>query len=161
MTFVSRLTGLLLIIAFLAACNSGEKAVEDKHVFLLDSLTGASLVVEDVIKQSGINKKGYVVIIPDKSGSAVGEAKMLKGEFYKKGVMAVHILNIDPTADLLRTDVITIENATIICLPSGSKLHLTEGGQYGLLLLNALKNGACFVVNDKETGQVLANETKP
>ena len=161
MTFISKLTGLLLIIVFLAGCNSGENTRGNKQVFLLDDFASVSLLVEDVIEYSDINAKGFVVIIPDKSEAAVKQANKMKQEFYKKEIMAVHILNINPAADLLRTDVITIENAKIICLPGRSKLDLSKNNQYGVSLLNALKNDAFIVVNNKETEQVFANAIKP
>jgi len=161
MAFVSKLTGLLLTIVFLAGCNSGENTRGDKQVFLLDDLASVSLVVEDVIEQSGIKKKGYVVIIPDQSESAKKNAKKLRQEFYKKEIMAVHILSINPAADLLRTDVITIENARIICLLGRSKVDLSKNNQYEVSLLNALKNDAFVVVNNKETEQVFANAISP
>ena len=154
MAFVSKLTGLLLTIVFLAGCNSGENTRGDKQVFLLDDFASVSLVVEDVIEQSGIKKKGYVAIIPDQSESAKKNAKKLRQEFYKKEIMAVHILSINPAADLLRTDVITIENARIICLLNW---EIPADGQEQLekSLSNTVKAGSCFVVNNKETEQTL------
>lgn len=154
MTFMSKLTGLLLIIVFLAGCDSGEKTKENKQLFLLDDPNGIGLLVEDVIEQSGIKKKGFVVIIPVQSESAVKQAERIKQEFYKQGIMAVHILDVDPKASLQRTDILTIENARIICLLDW-KVPINEQGQFEESLSKAVKKGSCFVVNNEETERLL------
>jgi hypothetical protein len=161
MTSVLKLTGLFLIVVFLAACNSGEKTAVGKHVFLLDDFNKAGMLVEAVTEQSGVNKKGYVVIVAGKSGRAVEQAKRMKQEFYKKGIMAVHVLNVDANTNLLRTDVITIENAKIISLPGSCKVDLSGNNQFGLSLFNAFKNNAFIIAGNKETEQVFANADKP
>jgi len=155
------ITGILLLTFVLSECSSGAGKKDHTQVFLLDNIAKVDLVIEDVIEQSEIKKEGFVVILPGQSKKALKSAVVLQQKFYKQGIMGVHILSIDSKANLLKTDVITIENAKIICLPIGSNKSLDENSKFGISLLKAMKNGAFIVVNNKETEQVFANAIEP
>ena len=160
-----KITGNLLLfvnlIILISACNhsstkdSFEKNGSGKisqQVFLIGNGSNSKWTISDMIEKSGIRKGGYVVIIPTSFIASDSNANVLKQDFYKQKIMAVHILEFPlysstgvSQTTIKNTDVLSIENASIICLLNGKKnkfMKLANNTRIKKSLLKAKKNGA-------------------
>ena len=155
LSLLSKIGALLFLIIFLCGCNSQEKTLVHKQVFLMGETDDFRMVIADVIEQSEIRKGGYVVIIPSSTRNNNAEVTKLKKVFYNLEIMAVHILNINPKSILKKTEILTIENANIICLVGEDGKYLKKKSLLKTPLVNALNNNTCFVVSNKESEQQL------
>ena len=143
------------MFTLLVGCNSKDRVIEDKQVFKIGENIDFSTVIADAIEQSKIRKKGYVVIIPSQQKKYTKEANIIMQEFYRKEIMAVHILNLNTKEPLKKTEILTIENATIICLIGNGSMQINNKSYLKIPLVNALKKNTRFVVSNKEIEQQL------
>ncbi|OQX73379.1 MAG: hypothetical protein B6D64_13905 [Bacteroidetes bacterium 4484_276] len=142
--------GLIIIIS---ACNphserkdfgvNGSKII-DQQIFLIGNGPNSKRTIGDMIEKSGIRTGGYVVIIPTSFNAKDSTAWFLKKEFYNQKIMAVHILEFPPYSSK-NSDVLSIENASIICLLNGKKnkfMKLANNTRLKRSLTKAKENGA-------------------
>jgi hypothetical protein len=155
-------TKLLVPIAFsllLISCNSAsgpnherdkELRLQVKPVMLIENGSISKKDIGDMIDRSTIRRGGYVAII---STSLIAEDKKaihLRNLFYGRQIEAVHIINVEAHAVIKNTHVLTIENATILCLLDGDSEKFVQMAAYPVLksaILNAYKKGALVVMN--------------
>jgi len=150
--------GLIIIIS---ACNphserkdfgvNGSKII-DQQIFLIGNGPNSKRTIGDMIEKSGIRTGGYVVIIPTSFNAKDSTAWFLKKEFYNQKIMAVHILEFPPYSStgasqttIKNSDVLSIENASIICLLNGKKnkfMKLANNTRLKRSLTKAKENGA-------------------
>jgi len=149
------------LVTLISACNpnSKEKAFEknrpktiDQQVFLIGNGPNSRRTISDMIEKSGIRTGGYVVIIPTSFNAKDSTAWFLKKEFFNQKIMAVHILELPPYSSagatpvsIKNTDVLSIENASIICLLNGKKkkfIKLANNTRLKESLMKAKENGA-------------------
>jgi len=155
LNLLTKTGAFLFLITFFGACNSQDKTIVIKQVFLMNEADNLHTVIADAIDQSMIRKGGFVVIIPSQAKKDITKANNIKQNFYSQEIMAVHILNINPKATLKKTEILTIENAKIICLVGEDGMYLKEKSLLKTPLKNALNNNACFVVSNKKSEQKL------
>jgi cyanophycinase len=113
---------LILVISFLYGCSSDQskqtiEITEIQQTQKTALLTGYDFKLEKVdqlISKSDINRSGYVVIIPISPNNNNNKSKLLQEKFYAKQIVAVHILDLNDST-LKRSDMLTIENAKVIC----------------------------------------------
>ncbi len=127
----------LILIALISACSpiSKKKALDENNteiinqqVFLIGNGPNSKKTISDMIEKSGIRRGGFVVILPMPLNKPDSSAYSLQKEFYDQQIMAVHILDFDDNfqqdfsaISIKNSDVLAIENASIICLLSGRK----------------------------------------
>lgn len=155
LTVITKIAVLIFLTSFLGNCNSGHSIIEDKQVFLMGSTESFPMVITNAIKQSGIRKKGFVVIIPSQSDNNIKKANNIKQEFYRQEIMAVHILNLKLNKPLKKTEILAIENATIICLVNNANKQQNNKPLLEVSLKNAMNNNACLIVSNKKTEQTI------
>jgi hypothetical protein len=125
------------IIILISACNPASEKNEpeenetktiDQQLFLIGNGPNSRRTISDMIEKSGIRTGGYVVIIPTSFNVKDSTAWFLKKEFFNQKIMAVHILELPPYSSagatpvtIKNTDLLSIENASIICLLNGEK----------------------------------------
>ncbi len=154
-----KLTVVVLIIISIASCNSNDKVTSidkngiNQRVFLLENNNISDEIINELIEKSGIRKSGYVIIITPNDKNNTQTANNHKNKFYKQEIMAVHILKLDHNSILKKTEFLTIENASIICLLGNNK-QLTINTYLGKSLMNAVSNGSLIVLNGTKNKQL-------
>lgn len=145
-----------LLTLILLSCDSlsGPNYIRDrelrlqvKPVLLIENETITATDVVTIINKSTIRRGGYVAILPTSSGDKA--AGKLRNFFYNKHIEAVHIIKLEPQATIKNTDVLTIENATVLCLLDGDINNFVHSAGYSELksaILNAYKKGALLVL---------------
>ena len=115
--FMGKILVLFGIISFLIACNNNPYVKEyiEGEDFIFSHEADINEVVDAMIEISDIKKGGYVVLLPFSKGT-MNETKKLKRIFYKHNIIAIHILENINDKTIKNTDVLTIENAGIICI---------------------------------------------
>lgn len=160
LTDLIKLAGLTLLIVFISSCNFGSKnnsinKIENdqtqKQAFLIENSPISKETISEMIEKSGIRKGGYVVIITSPFDDAKSIANNLKQKFYIQELTAVHIFNFEPDSSVKKTELLAIENASIICVLDGNKNNFIKLANNSLLkkpLLNAYNNG-CLVAGNR------------
>ena len=156
---VQKLLGLAVFLMLVTACNtevaqttSNETEQPGNQVLLIGNEPNLKEVVSEMIDKSGIRNGGYVVIIPTSFQASDAAAKSLTKEFNRQGIVAVHNLVFlpdfpkeSPRTIIKKTDVIAIENASIICLLHGNRykfMKLANETRLKEALHNAKEKGA-------------------
>ena len=155
---------LVSLIILISACNSSsnKEGVNEsgsgninQQIFLLGNGPYLKNTIYDIIDKSGIKRGGYVVILPMPSNKPDSSAHTLQKEFYNQQIKAVHILDFDDNfqqdisaLSIKNSDVLAIENASVICLLSGRKnkfMSLANNSRLKKALQNAKAKGALIV----------------
>lgn len=123
---------LIIILTHLTlSCDSNEKNILSKYITdngyvqfkttndLLDNISG-------LIELSELRKGGYVVIISTDKNSNNLEANKITKRFYSKQSTAIHILNFKFKSDYKKTDKLSIENASLICILVDENTQITK-----------------------------------
>ncbi|OFY47418.1 MAG: hypothetical protein A2W85_01780 [Bacteroidetes bacterium GWF2_41_31] len=129
-----------------------ELRLQIKPVLLIENESISQKDIAAMINSSTIRKGGYVAIIPTSAIAEDQNANKLSDLFYNQKVEAVHILIFKPQSAIMNTDVLTIENATILCLLDGDTENFVGMAAYPVLksaILNAYKKGTLLVMNGK------------
>lgn len=157
----NRVLIFIALVTFISTCNSTHekkpvKVSEAENInqqfFLIGNGPNSKRTIGDMIEKSGIRTGGYVVIIPTSFNAKDSTAWFLKKEFYNQKIMAVHILEFPPYSStgasqttIKNSDVLSIENASIICLLNGKKnkfMKLANNTRLKRSLTKAKENGA-------------------
>jgi hypothetical protein len=148
-------TFLLLLVS----CNSAsgpnlkkdrELRLQVKPVMLIENELLTRKDVVDMIDKSTIRRGGYVAIISTSLIPKDKKAINLQNLFYGRQIEAVHILNFESHTAVQNADVLTIENATILCLLDGDSEKFVQMADYPVLksaILKAYKKGTLVVMN--------------
>jgi hypothetical protein len=78
-------------------------------------------------------------------------ANELKNRFYFQEIMSVHILNINPKYRLKKSDIIMLENATIICIAGQNTKGFSTWAkkeEIKKFLNHAMNNGAILAAHE-------------
>ncbi len=151
---LTKFTGLVLIIVLITSCNSNNgdnsnKDMGNKQIFSIGNNPKSQAKISELIKLSGIREGGYVVIIPTSSKKNDPNAKGMKNGFNRQGIMGVHVLSIYPKTSIKKTEILTIENASILCLVGENPKQLLKNSQLKRSLIKAMENGTLIGVGGK------------
>jgi len=128
--------------------NGGKDKPAVKQVLLIGDGAYTKQSIDDLIKKSGIRRQGFVVIVPTSFLPNDEKARALQYEFYKRLVRAVHILNLNPKSNIENTDILAIENASVLCFIGGKRnefMNLANHTPLKSAILNAYDKGALIV----------------
>lgn len=157
--FLSKLLVSITLLFLLISCDSAtgpdfkkdkELRLQVKPVMLIENETISQKDISEMIDQSTIRRGGYVAILPTSWDSDNKRAINLQNHFYNRQIEAVHILYIDLNSPIRNTDLLTIENATILCILDGDIKKIVQMSSYPGLksaLLNAYQKGTLLVMN--------------
>ncbi|WP_372935234.1 hypothetical protein [Mariniphaga sediminis] len=157
--FLSKLLVSITLLFLLISCDSAtgpdfkkdkELRLQVKPVMLIENEFISQKDIGKLIDQSTIRRGGYVAIIPTSWDSDNKNAISLQNHFYNRQIEAVHILYIDLNSPIRNTDLLTIENATILCLLDGDVEKFIQMASYPVLktaILNAYQKGTLLVMN--------------
>ena len=124
--------------------NINQKKISN-HILISGDSSNLHDDIANMIVKSDIRGGGYVVIIPTPDLKKDNNGQAIKEGFYKQQVMAVHILDINPVSEIKNSEIIAIENATIVCL-AGNKSYklrrITKNKKVIDAFKTAYKNGA-------------------
>lgn len=139
----------LLVIVF-TSCNSsnGDSLEKSSQSFLFEKNNISRNDITDIIKKSNLKKGGYVIIIPTSFNVNDEQIKKIKHQFNRQHILAVHPLIFKPDLPIKNTDVIAIENASVICFTDGNTskfVNLINTSALKESFLKAKENGAVFV----------------
>ncbi|RLD61661.1 MAG: hypothetical protein DRJ05_02135 [Bacteroidetes bacterium] len=142
----------ILLLIFACSTSSRENGPKNdrsekiaQQVFLIGNGPNSKETIKDIIEKSGIRKGGYVVILPMTQNKQDSSAHFLQKEFYEQQIMAVHILGFYPDGIIENSDILSIENASIIYLLGGNRnkfMKLANKTPLKKSFLRAYKNGA-------------------
>ena len=102
-----------------------------------------SKIVKTTIDQSKIEQDGYVLILDFTSSSKEKMAKKTEKLFYNSQVNAVHILKVKPKSLFKNSDIVAIENATILYMIG------YKGRAYKNIATNTKLKNSLFKAKDK------------
>ncbi len=152
-----KVTGSILFIVSLillaSACSTSSREKEFKkqgleninqQAFLIGNGPNSKETIKDMIEKSKIRKGGYVVILPMTQNKQDSSAWFLQQEFYDQQIIAVHILYLLSDSSLKNTDVLAIENATILCFMGTGRnkfMKLANNTRLKKSLFKASENG--------------------
>ena len=124
-------------------------------------------IVGQVVKKSTVYQQGYVVIIDTRNSKNDKQANGVKKLFYKHAINAVHILKIEPSAQLKPSELLAIENATVVLLmPISRKMQpsLLKNSSLIKALKTAFQKGAFMAAKGNEfaklTGTIYYQQRK-
>ena len=151
---ILRKLGLFIFLALLACNSENQKAasgpeghddITEKKVFLIGHGPNSKEVIKELVNVSGLRKEGYIVILPSRFEKSDSSVYYLKHEFNEQHINAVHSLELKKGTKIQRTDILAIENASLICIMDGGKKGLIRFARDSILhnaLHNAYNNGA-------------------
>jgi len=157
--FSSSMLVAILFSILLLSCDSPsgpnykrdkEQRLRVKPVLLVEDELFTVNDVAELIDRSTIRRGGYVAILSTSLTTEDKAAIELRSQFYNKQIEAVHILYVKPHSAIKNTDVLTIENATVLCVLDGDISKFVPSAGYPDLksaILNAYKKGALLVLN--------------
>ncbi len=119
-----------------------------KQVFLIGDGAYTKQSIDELIKKSGIRRQGFVAIVPTSFLPNDENARALQNEFYNRLIRAVHILNLNPKSNIENTDILAIENASVLCFIDGKRnefMNLANHTTLKTAILNAYEKGAVIV----------------
>jgi len=128
--------------------NGGKDEPAVKQVFLIGDGAYTEQSIDELIKKSGIRRQGFVVIVPTSFLPNDGRARALQNEFYNRLISSVHILNLNPKSNIENTDILAIENASVLCFIGGKRnefMNLANHTTLKTAVLNAYEKGALIV----------------
>jgi len=118
------------------------------QLLLCGNEASISKIVKTTIGQTTIEQDGYVLILDFTSSTKEKTVKKLKDLYYKNQVNAVHILKVKPKSLFKNSDIIAIENATILYL-IGDKgrayKNIVTNTKLKNMLFKAKDNGSLIV----------------
>jgi len=122
-----------ILIVSLTSCNSNsDQSISQKSsdkgnsFFLMGNDYDPDITIDNIIDESELRLGGYVIIIPTSFNINNKTAIKLKKQFNEQQILAVHILNLNPKTKLKNTDIITFENASVICFVGGNRNQFVQ-----------------------------------
>ncbi len=161
-----RITQKFLVFALItylfAACNSentqtpsGKNEQLSSQFFLIGKGPYLKKTTCDIIEKSGIRKGGHVIILSMAENKLDSSAFFLQKQFGEQEIMAVHIFDFadriqkkPSPISLTNSEILAIENASIICIPDGNRnsfMKLANNTRLKKVLQNAKAKGVLIV----------------
>jgi cyanophycinase len=119
----------LLIASFCLGCvlqSSAQDRGEKGKLFIIGGGSRPSAMVDRMVKESGIDKEGYGIILPMSSSEPDSSAYYATRQFYKLGVTNVYGLNFTKGEDLKASKLDSITNAKLIYISGGDQNRFME-----------------------------------
>ncbi|MGK0286199.1 MAG: cyanophycinase [Salibacteraceae bacterium] len=114
-------------------------------LFIIGGGSRPSAMVERIVKESGIDKEGYGIVLPMSSSIPDSSAYYATKQFYKQGVTNVYELHFVKEEKLTASKLDSIRNAKLIYISGGDQnrfMAIVGGTKIETLIHEAYKKGA-------------------
>lgn len=141
----------LLFLTGIACQNNTKTSAEksskkpDGKLFIIGGGKKPDAMLRDLTEISGINKKGYTIVLPMSSSSPDSSGIWFKEDLKKVGASNIHIFNIQTEKEMTTKKLDSVKNAGLIYLTGGSQKRFMEIAHNTPLtkaIKTAYKNGA-------------------
>lgn len=125
----------------ICAQNSDPKG----KLFIIGGGSRPSAMVDRIVKESGIDKEGYGIVLPMSSSIPDSSAYYATKQFYKQGITNVYGLHFVKDEKLTASKLDSIRNAKLIYISGGDQnrfMDIVGGTKIETLIHDAYQNGA-------------------
>ncbi|WP_179008928.1 cyanophycinase [Winogradskyella forsetii] len=138
-----------LLIASLCLGCVLQSCAQDLNVkgklFIIGGGSRPASMVERIVKESGIDKEGYGIVLPMSSSEPDSSAYYATNQFYKLGVNNVYGLHFVKDEKIQRSKLDSIRNAKLIYISGGDQnrfMDVVAGTEIETIIHEAYKNGS-------------------
>ncbi|WP_179021007.1 cyanophycinase [Winogradskyella forsetii] len=138
-----------LLIASLCLGCVLQSCAQDLNVkgklFIIGGGSRPAAMVERIVKESGIDKEGYGIVLPMSSSEPDSSAYYATNQFYKLGVNNVYGLHFVKDEKIQRSKLDSIRNAKLIYISGGDQnrfMDVVVGTEIETIIHEAYKNGS-------------------
>ena len=125
--------------------SCGQNIDNKGKLFIIGGGSRPAAMVDRIVKESGIDKGGYGIVLPMSSSEPDTSAYYATNQFYKLGVDNVYGLNFTKDEELKASKLDSIKNAKLIYISGGDQnrfMAVVAGTEIETLILEAYKKGA-------------------
>ena len=122
------LISLVLIFVFGSCCqdSSGVKDIPKGKLFIIGGGKRPVSMVDEMIRLSGVDTTGYIVILPMSSSEPDTSAWYASKQFTDRGIQGVYNFNIQDAADCSTSCLDSIRDATMIYITGGDQSRFMD-----------------------------------
>lgn len=112
---------VFISVAFYVNTINAQETKTDGKLFIIGGGSRPSAMVDRIIKESGIDKSGYGIILPMSSIEPDSSVYYASKQFYDKGIKNIYGLNFVKDEALTASKLDSIENAKLIYISGGDQ----------------------------------------
>lgn len=124
---------------------SAQKTEAKGKLFIIGGGSRPASMVDRIVKESGIDKEGYGVVLPMSSSIPDSSAYYATNQFYKQGISNVYGLNFIKDEQLTASKLDSLRNAKLIYISGGDQsrfMDIVAGTDIEKIIHEAYKNGS-------------------
>ncbi|EPR71196.1 Cyanophycinase [Winogradskyella psychrotolerans RS-3] len=133
-----------LCLGYALQSSAQEMDIKGK-LFIIGGGSRPASMVDRIVKESGIDKGGYGIVLPMSSSEPDSSAYYATNQFYKLGVNNVYGLNFVKDEVLTVSKLDSIRNAKLIYISGGDQnkfMDIVQGTEIEVLIHEAYENGS-------------------
>ncbi len=136
---------ILLNVAFCSTLTFSQQVNSKGKLFIIGGGSRPSSMVDRIIKESGLDKGGYGIILPMSSAEPDSAVYYAKIQFTKLGIDKLYGLQFTKNEKLSKTKLDSIRNAKLIYISGGDQnrfMEVVQGTDIETTIHEAYKNGS-------------------
>jgi len=136
---------LILNVVFNATLTFSQQINSKGKLFIIGGGSRPSSMVDRIIKESGLDKGGYGIVLPMSSAEPDSAVYYAKGQFTKLGIDKIYGLQFVKDEKLTKTKLDSIKNAKLIYISGGDQnrfMEVVEGTEIEKAIHEAYQNGS-------------------
>lgn len=136
---------LILNVAFCTTLTFSQQINSKGKLFIIGGGSRPSSMVDRIIKESGLDKGGYGIVLPMSSAEPDSAVYYAKGQFTKLGIDNLYGLQFHKDEKLTKTKLDSIRNAKLIYISGGDQnrfMEVVEGTDIEKAIHEAYQNGS-------------------
>lgn len=141
-----RLVALLILnVAFCSTLIFSQQINSKGKLFIIGGGSRPASMVDRIIKESGLDKGGYGIVLPMSSAEPDSAVYYTKGQFTKLGLDNIYGLQFKKNEKLTKTKLDSIRNAKLIYISGGDQnrfMEVVEGTEIEKAIHEAYHNGS-------------------
>ncbi|MEM5565891.1 cyanophycinase [Psychroserpens sp. AS72] len=125
--------------------SSAQNSEAKGKLFIIGGGSRPASMVDRIVKESGIDKSGYGVVLPMSSSIPDSSAYYATNQFYKQGITNVYGLNFIKDEKLTSSKLDSLRNAKLIYISGGDQsrfMDIVAGTDIEKVIHEAYKNGS-------------------
>lgn len=137
----------LLIASLFLGCmlqSCAQDLNKKGKLFIIGGGSRPATMVDRIVKESGIDKGGYGIVLPMSSSIPDSSAYYATNQFYKLGFNNVYGLNFIKDEELEESKLDSLRNAKLIYISGGDQnrfMEIVQGTEIEIIIHEAYKNG--------------------
>lgn len=139
------ITVLILNVAFCTTLTFSQQINSKGKLFIIGGGSRPSSMVDRIIKESGLDKGGYGIVLPMSSAEPDSAVYYAKGQFTKLGIEKIYGLQFVKDEKLTKVKLDSIRNAKLIYISGGDQsrfMEVVEGTEIEKAIHEAYQNGS-------------------